>query len=481
MVHGESPLVEAVLRARADPHRPLQIPGHKNRYAVPGGATGVERMEAPWFDLLHGLVRDDVPLQGGADDNAFSGRYLDQAEALYAQAIGADHSRFLVGGSSQGNIAALMTLAGDGAAFAVDRTSHRSAHAGLVLSGAMPHWVVPEIHPEFGIPVGVRPDCLAGLPQSCAGVFVTSPSYFGTLSGVRELAGAAHARGVALVVDQAWGAHLDFTEHGGALRAGADLSITSIHKALMGYSQTATVSSRTSRVDPARLDRCVDMTATTSPSATLLASIDASRQIMATDGRGLVSRAAEVTATARTLLRRVRGLVVLDEATLGCAVDPLKLCIFLPGTGAQGADVAADLWARRHGVESADSDRVVMTVSVADDPHDILATVAKLIDIIESHRGQARQPAPVTVWRLRPQVVMAPRAAMFAPRQRVELAGAADRVSAEQFCPYPPGVPILAPGERITEEVIEAIGVASRVGRVAYASDRSLRTIEVVA
>jgi arginine decarboxylase len=129
------------------------------------------------------------------------------------------------------------------------------------------------------------------------------------------------------------------------LSPGADLYITSIHTALMGYSQTATVSCRTGRVDPARLDRCVDMTATTSPSATLLASNDASRQIMALDGRGLVARAAEVTATARTRLHRVRGLVVLDEATLGCAVDPLKLSIFLPGTGAHGADVAADLLA----------------------------------------------------------------------------------------------------------------------------------------
>jgi len=168
-----APLVAALKAARAGRLRPMQIPGHKYRYVSgTSDAVGVE-----W---LHDIIRDDVALQGGADDNAFSNGYLPAAEALYARAIGADHSRFLVGGSSQGNIAALLTVARDGMKVAVDRTSHRSALSGLVLSGAVPQWVYPEIHPEFGLPVGLGAAALASAAD-CSAVFVTSPAYVGTI------------------------------------------------------------------------------------------------------------------------------------------------------------------------------------------------------------------------------------------------------------------------------------------------------------
>ena len=188
----------------------------------------------------------------------------------------------------------------------------------------------------------------------------------------------------------------------------------------------------------------------------------------------------EVSAAARHVLRGVRGVVVLDEQTTRCQVDPLKISLWLPMTGCTGVELAAALWADGHGVESADSDTLVMTVSIADSPADVMEVARKLATIIERLRREPRTPMPSAVWNIRPTAKMTPRAAFFAERERLRLKDAEGRVSAEQFCPYPPGVPLIGPGEVVTQEIIDAIEIAGRVGRVAYCSDPSLETIEVV-
>lgn len=458
----------------------MQIPGHKNRYSDLEVGQGPEPIG---FDLLHDIIRDDLPLQGGADDNHFNNGYDEEAEALYAEAIGAAHTRFLVNGSSQGNIAALLAAASHGRPIAVDRTSHRSALAGLQLSGGVPVWVFPELHPDFGLPVGISPTALGGLPDDITALFVTSPAYVGTMSTVRTLAEIAHDLGVPLVVDQAWGAHLDWMHesHAGAIAQGADLVVTSIHKALMGYSQTAIVSTSGRFIDPKRLDRAVDLTMTTSPSATLLASIDATRAIMEVRGTEAIARAIESTDAAKRVLRAVPGVVVIDDAEIGSLVDPLKITLWLPRTGVTGVQIANALWAEGHGVESADTDSIVMSVSIVDEPTFLLEIAEKVVGIIERFRSDARTPMPTVLWQIRPDVVVSPREALFAPRRRIPMDDAIGLVSAEQFVPYPPGVPLLAPGERVTRELVDAIRLAGRIGRVSYCSDRTFETIEVIA
>jgi arginine decarboxylase len=467
------PLVDAWRRARDLGRHPMQVPGHKMQFALDGNGLGA--------DLLAELVRDDVPLQGGVDDNAYSNRYLEQAEELWALAVRADHARFLVGGSSQGNIAALSAVGRPGRPIAIDRTSHRSTQAGLIVSGARPVWVYPRLHPEFHLPIGMAADSIAAVTEPVTGVFVTSPSYIGTLSPIRDLAAAAHGLGVALVVDQAWGAHLGFMAGLGAIEEGADLSITSVHKALMGYSQTAVVSMRGGRLDVGQLDRAVDLTATTSPSGTLLASIDAARAVMEREGQAALDRTIEAVGRARRRLSRVPGLIVLDDTNAECSVDPTKITLVLPGTGVSGVAVGAALWDLGHGPESADRDSVVLTVTVMDTPQ-FIGEVADLIaGIIDARRGDVRPFAPTGVWSVTPEVVLTPREAFYAPRRRMRITESVGQVSAEQFCPYPPGVPLLAPGERVTAETIDAIRAAREVTRVAYCSDPTLETIEVVA
>ncbi len=471
-VAGGTPLVDAWQAARERRMRPLQIPGHKNRFA--DGATVLGS------DLLGSLIRDDIPMQGGADDNAYTGRFLERAETLWAASVHADHARFLVGGSSQGNIAALTAVGGPGVRVAVDRTSHRSALAGLVVSGSSPEWIFPTIHPEFGLPLGVGPAALPPASSSAVAVFVTSPTYVGTLADAAGLAERCHSAGRTLVVDQAWGAHLLFMPGRGALEQGADIVTTSVHKALLGYSQTAVVAVRGPRVDPGRLDRAVDLTATTSPSGTLMASIDATRAVMDQHGELELARVIDAVEGMRKRLRGVAGLVVIDERELGQPCDPLKLTLWLPRTGVDGVALAEILWQQGNGVEAADADSIVMTLSILDESQFCAGVADMLIGLIAQQRGAPRLPAPAAHWQVVPEVVVSPRDAYFAPRRRIPFHDAVGEVSAEQFCPYPPGVPLLAPGERITAEVVADIEQAGRIGRVAYCGDATLRTVEIV-
>lgn len=467
-----APLLDAWRRAMAARRRPMQVPGHKMRYA--DDAHG-------WaWDLVGDTVRDDVPLQGGVDDNAYSHRYLEQAEELWARAVGADHSRFLVGGSSQGNITALAAVGDQDTPIAIDRTSHRSTQAGLVLIGARPVWVYPTLHPEFHLPIGMSAASLASVTEPVNGFFATSPSYIGTLSDVSSLAQVARARKEPLVIDQAWGAHLDFLPGGGAIRAGADFCVTSVHKALLGYSQTAVVSMRDGVIPRSTLDRWVDLTSTTSPSGTLMTTIDATRAAMERDGHARLALIVEAVAEARRRLARVPGLVVLNDATAGCAVDPTKITVILNGTGADGVELGRLLFEMGHGPESADLDTLVFTVSVADEPEWVGEFADLLAALIEANRGEPRRSMPVDVWRVEPEVVLTPREAFLRERHRIPMHEAVGEVSAEQFCPYPPGVPLLAPGERITQETIDAIRAARRATRVAYCSDPTLETILIV-
>lgn len=468
----ETPLVDAWQRARQAHRRPLQIPGHKNRYAQDEPVIG--------DDLLRALVRDDLPLQGGVDDNSFTQHHLERAEELWARSVGADHCRFLVGGSSQGNLAALAAVTHPGQPVAVDRTSHRSIHSALVVSGARPEWVYPDLHPDFGLPIGVPPTCLTTVSAPVTALFVTSPSYVGTLSDVPGLAAAAHGRGIPLVVDQAWGAHLGFLPGRGALAQGADLSVTSVHKTLMGYSQTAVVSMRGDRVVAPTLDRCVDLPSTTSPSGTLLASIDATRAVMDREGAAALERTIDLVRRLRQRLARVPGLVVLEDVDAAHGMDPLKVTLWLPGAGVDGVALNWRLWDLGHGPESADRDTVVLTMTLVDEPEFVDHVGEVITGLIDQLRGEPRAGGAAAVWSIEPEVVLTPREAFFATRRRIPLAQAVGEVSADQFCPYPPGVPLLAPGERVTAETIEAIVLAGQLGRVAYSSDPTLSTIEVV-
>jgi arginine decarboxylase len=460
----DAPLLDAWLRFRESPPTPFTIPGHKQR-----------------TDLVGDVVAGDVPLYAGLDTMKLSHGVLAAAEARAAKLWGADVCRFSTGGATHANQAVALAVAGDGDTVVVSRTLHRSLLLGLVLAGLSPVWVRPEVDAATGLPLGVAPAsvrrALAEHPEARA-VFVGDPSYVGTVGDLAGLAGAAHEHGVPLVVDAAWAAHFGFhpqlPRH--PLQVGADVMVTSAHKTLPAWSQAALVLACTDRVDAARLDAGVEATATTSPAGAILASTDAARALLQRDGEALLDDAIAATRDARDRLRTVEGLTVLD----GPHVDPLKLTLVLSGTGADGNAVEHDLLAAGLPVESADRDVLVAVVSLADTP-DTLATLADAVaGSVERRRTTPRPVLGPATYRVEPVAAVPPRQAFFAAAETVPLEEAVGRTSAELVAPYPPGIPVLAPGELITGQTLSTLEEARLAGvRIAYAADHTLATVRV--
>ena len=469
-LRGDAPLLDAWLRftAQADEGKlaPMCVPGHKQRH-----------------DLVGPVVAGDAALYGGLDTIKHADALRQEGERRAAELWGADWCRFSVAGSTHGNQALALAVGSPGQEIIVTRSLHRSLLLGLVLAGLHPVWVTPAVDPASGLPEAVSVKtvraALASHPGACA-VFLGDPSYVGSYGDLAGHAAAAHEAGVPLLVDAAWAAHLgfhpDLPPH--ALAAGADAMVTSAHKALPAYTQGALVLARTGRLDGARLDRAFEATHTTSPAGAIMASIDAARALLARDGQELCGRLLRAVAAAKDRLRQVPGLRVLD----GPGVEPGKLVVLLAGTGADGHAVERDLINAGSPVEMADRDTIVPIVTLADDE----GTVARFADVlaaaVERRRAAPRTPVPAMAWAVTPQQALPPREAFFAPNETVSATAATGRISAELVAPYPPGIPVLAPGEIITGAALTALRAAlAEGGRIAYAADPSLATIQVVA
>ncbi len=469
-LRADAPLLDAWLsftgRVDAGDLLPMCVPGHKQRQ-----------------DLVGAVIAGDAPFYGGLDTIKHADTLRVEAEGRAAALWGADWCRFSVAGSTHGNQALALAVGQPGQEVIINRTLHRSLLLGLVLADLRPVWVRPEVDASSGLPAGVAVDtvrdALAAHPAACA-VFLGDPTYVGTISDLAGHAAAAHEAGVPLIVDAAWAAHLGFHPNlpPHAIAAGADAMVTSAHKALPAYTQGALVLARTQLLDAARLERAFDATHTTSPAGSIMASIDAVRALLAADGQWLCGRLIRGVAAARKRLREVPGVDVLA----GPGVEPTKLVVLLAGAGAHGIRVEADIIAAGMAVEMADRDTIVPIPAIADSEDQLATFIDVLIAAIERHRGQPRRPVAAASWTVEPEPVLAPREAFFAPNETVPAAAAVGRVSAELIAPYPPGVPVLAPGELITAAAVEALReVAADGGRIAYAADPSLQTFQVIA
>lgn len=473
-----APLLDAWLRFTAAPGTPFTIPGHKQRAGT------------VWPELGQ-LLAGDVPLFGGLDTVKDAPAALAAAQRLGAELWGAEWCRYSSGGSTHANQAAALAVGAPGDRVLVARTAHRSTLLGIILAGLEPVWLPAELDPR-GLPLGVSLPALEdALREPAAAVLLTDPSYVGTLSDVAGAVALAHRADIPVVVDQAWGAHFGFHPGGPphALAAGADLMILSAHKTLPAYSQGAILAARTDRLDTARLDRGFDASATTSPAGSILASIDASRALLADPlGGVLLDRLHRIVAAARERLRAEPAWdgVVLpgpDDFAPG-RFDPAKLVILLAGTQLSGNDIEARLIAAGCPLEMADRDTLIPIVTMLDDE----TSVSRLCDLLvaaatDTPRVPRRTATATSTWQPpAPPVAVSPRTAFFAAHETVPVGAALGRIAAEVVAPYPPGVPVLVPGEVITAEVLAALGAAAASGtRIAYAADPGLATFQVVA
>jgi lysine decarboxylase len=468
-----APLLDAYLSYFEQDRSPFTIPGHKQK--------------ASRLDLGLGAVVDtDIPLYGGLDEIKLTNKVLVKAEKLAADLWGADFARFSTGGSTHANQAVILALGKPGDKVALSRTAHRSVLSALVLAGLEPIWLTPDIDSATGVPLGIPVSELERvIPEKPVALLLTEPGYLGTLSDIGALVERAHSHEIPVIIDAAWGGHFGFHKDLPAhvLAMGADALITSVHKALPGYSASALLLTQTKYLDPVRLEQSFETTHTTSPAGAPLASIDATRALLQTRGPELLGALLENVAYFKDRVQSHFTVpVFLNPSDFPTGrFDPVKIVLRANQLGASGIAIEKSLGERGIRVEMADQDTVVFLATLADTREDFVELGDVVIDIASSQQSQPRPSATALSWSVVPQVGISMREAYFATTEMVNAAAAIGRVSADLIAPYPPGVAVIAPGEILTKQIVEGLSVSQKAGvRIAYATDPTLEKFRVV-
>jgi lysine decarboxylase len=479
-----APYLEAITAYGFRGSTRFHVPGHKGG---DGADPGLRTALGDRALLL------DVPQDIEGIDVGPSPTPYERAEQLAAEAYRAERAWFLTNGATQGNHALCLALAPPRARVVLQRNSHASMVDGLILSGGVPSWVSPEYDPELGMAHGVTPEALgqalAATPEARS-AFIVSPTYYGMAADVAGCAEVAHAAGTALIVDNAWGSHFGFHPRlpRSPIELGADAMLASTHKIVGSLTQSAMlIVARTGRIDIGAVARTVRLVRSTSPSSLLMASLDAGRRQLAVHGEALLDRTIRASENARAAIDAVEGCSVVGEGLVGrpgiAGWDPLRIVVDVRGTGCTGYEVAAALRASYDiYIELATHATLVLVLGMGQtvDPlerlaHDFAETVRQI-----SRPGET----PVVVPPLSAvdhDTAIPPREAFLGEGEAIPVDEAVGRISTESIAGYPPGVPALLPGERVTAEVVAYLRELTSAGaRLHGAADPSFKTVRVL-
>jgi arginine decarboxylase len=469
--------------------------GHRGpgRFHVPGHKGGPGADPALRFALGDRALAVDLPQDLGGIDVGPSPTPYERAELLAAEAHGAARTWFLTNGATQGNHALCLALAPLGTRVVCQRNSHASVVDGLVLSGGLPGFVAPEYELGLGMAHGVDPAALAAALARTPGAraaFIVSPTYYGMVADVAGCARVAHEAGVPLVVDQSWGPHFGFHPDlpPSALQQGADAVLTSTHKIVGSLTQSAMLHvARDALVDAAAIGRAMRLVRSTSPSSLLLASLDAARRQLAVHGEAILHETLAAVRRTREQLARTPGIALVGDDLVGhpgvVAWDPLRIVLDVRGTGRTGYEVAeAVRGAYDVNPELATTATLVLVVGIAEAPTALERLAGDVDEVVKrivtegTTRALVRSPAALEL-----EMAVPPREAFLGAAEDVAVDDAIGRISCESIAGYPPGIPALLPGERITAETVAYLRELSREGaRLHGASDPTFARIAVL-
>lgn len=479
----ETPLFSGLVRHAARNPIQFHIPGHKKGAGMASEFREYIGERAFAIDLINIAPLDDLHNPHGI---------IREAQALAAEAFGADHSFFSVQGTSGAIITMIMTVCGPGDKILVPRNVHKSVLTGIVLSGALPIFMNPDLDYDLGIAHGVSLEAVRHtLDQhpDAKGVLVINPTYYGVSADLKGIVELAHSRGVPVLVDEAHGVHLCFHDELplSAMQAGADMAATSVHKLGGSLTQTSVLNVREGFINPGRVQAILSMLHTTSTSYLLLASLDVARKQLATRGRELIDRAVRLAERARRQIDEIPGLYCLGPDSVGQSssrfdLDPTKLCVNVKELGVTGVEVEVLLREEFNiEVELSDLYNILCIISLGDSAEDVDALVAALREI--SRRYYRQRPANVVKVKVptTPILAMHPRTAFYAETEVVPIREAEGRVIAESIMVYPPGIPILLPGEIVAEDNLDYLDECIQAGLpVQGTEDPEVKLVKVV-
>jgi arginine decarboxylase len=439
-----SGLADALATYAANEAASFHMPGHKQRppSAEAEAALGVE------------IWRHDVSEMGGFDYLHAPTGAIGEAQRAAAATFGAGRTFFLVGGSTIGNLAAFVAHAHDGEDVAVIRGSHRSVYAGIVLSGAQPRYIAmahDDEHDGWFLPQTPK---VAGFPSKLAIVHVTRPNYYGMAVDLAPFRALADATGAVLIVDEAHGSH--FGMHAAfptsALQEGADVVIQSTHKTLRSLTQASMLHVRHG-FDASLIERALPMLQSSSPSALLSVSLDLARSELDMRADQLFSALLGLAATARAAVAQLDGFHLMETTA---KTDPAKLVIDVSHRGWSG--FAASQWLRdnhRVWIELADFKRIVCSLTFGD-TNDSVEQLITALQVLHAATPPRKTNSKLTSLPI-PSQALAPRDALRQDNVALSLDDAVDRICAEYVIPYPPGIPLVVPGEVLSAEVLRTL------------------------
>ncbi|HTV74920.1 MAG TPA: aminotransferase class V-fold PLP-dependent enzyme, partial [Candidatus Acidoferrales bacterium] len=454
---------------------PFHTPGHMQ-------GRGMDRALREF--LGDNVLSIDLTQQRGLDDLLQPTEAIAEAQALAAEAYGADNSFFLINGSTSGNQIMMMTAVNPGEKIALPRNAHKSAMGGLIMSGAHPIWMQPEVDETLHMDHTVTPATVRATLDAhpdLRAVYLVSPTYYGVAADLEAIAAIAHERDVPLLVDEAWGPHFRF--HPAlpldAISAGADLAINSTHKMLASLSQTAMLHQQGMRIKLDRLKAVVKLFLSTSPNLVLVASLDVARKQMATEGAALLSRTIELANDTRRQLNAIPGIYCFGGEIEGRPgvfdLDPTKITITVKDLGYTGYE-AEEILRRRYNVQLELADLfnclALFTIGTTQESADRLvygvrelAREDRPIDVF-SPSGVLERRMKTGTYNLpkQPPVRMNPRDAFLSSTEFTDFRASAGSICAEVITPYPPGIPVISPGEEITQEIIDYLRLELRAG-----------------
>jgi arginine decarboxylase len=480
---SQTPIVDALQAWVSKSHAPFYTPGHKR------GSGMNPLLKHHWGADVFGW---DLPELPGLDNLQAPSGIIASAQALAAELFGAQQTWFLVNGSTVGIIGAILATCGEGDKIILPRNIHSSAIAGIIHAGAVPIFITPVFDRALDLAHSITPAAvkiaLEQHPDTKA-VMLVYPTYYGACGDLAAIGEIVHSYDIPLLVDEAHGAHFGFHPDlpPAALAAGADLTVQSTHKLLGSLTQSSMLHVNSHRIDRDKISRSLRLLQSTSPSYLLLASLDAARHHMALQGQELMSQTIELAKIARARIAQINGLAVveLDTPTPGCRyLDPTRLTVTVTGLNLTGF-TADEILTDRLGVvaELPSMRHLTFIISLGNTHQDIERLIASFTELATNHpqdRG-LELPSIEPPDSIIAEMAITPRQADRSRQISVSIDDAIGKISAESICPYPPGIPVLIPGEIITHEALDYLQyVLDLGGEIVGCSDPDLATIKIV-
>uniref|UniRef100_UPI0035937F9A aminotransferase class I/II-fold pyridoxal phosphate-dependent enzyme n=1 Tax=Herbivorax sp. ANBcel31 TaxID=3069754 RepID=UPI0035937F9A len=457
MRQSKTPLFDAVKKYVESDVIPFHVPGHKK---------GAGLREFREYIGERALEMD----ANGMEELDFANNptsVIYEAEKLLAQAFAAQSAYFLVNGTTAGVQAMIMSACEPGDKIIIPRNAHRSTIGGIILSGLIPVYLQPKIDDRLGIAMGITEESLKNAikenPHAKA-VFLNNPTYYGVASDLKSLVRIAHRHEMAVLVDEAHGAHMCFHDEFPltAMEVGADMSAVSLHKTAGSMTQSSALLSRGSMVSPEKIKEVLNLTYTTSASYLLMSSLDVARKQLATEGSDLLENALSLARMARYEINKIEGLYAFGKELIGMPgvydFDETKLGINVSRLGYTGYEVEAKLRKEYNiQIELSDMCNILAVISIGDSEKNVISLINALKHMASKSEIHEYKSAPIVLQN--PKMIVSPRDAFYSPKKKVPLEKSIGEISGEMVMAYPPGIPVICMGERITQEIVDYINV----------------------